>query len=220
MVTSLDEGDLLPAPVDVDLNAVAVKLDLMKPLVTLRGLRLQRCKLGLNDPGISIRFGNNSTHKKSRLKRKRAFLRSSQDLEQSGTCFLPPPMLYGLLRKYSRLPSAFRILVDGDRDGLDVLVTVPFPRRELPDFRQRLNERRRVRFVLEVPHQLRPPNTLLFRGSSAFRRSRSAQRPSILSSIRCSSTSAEAVGTPARWRWRISLRCRTWVRMCSISERT
>ena len=35
------------------------------------------------------------------------------------------------------------ILVDGDRDGLDVLVTVPFPRRELPDFRQRLNERRR-----------------------------------------------------------------------------
>ena len=42
--------DLLPSPVDVDLDAVAVELDLMKPLVSLGSLGLQRCKLGLNEP--------------------------------------------------------------------------------------------------------------------------------------------------------------------------
>jgi hypothetical protein len=42
--------DLLPSAVEVNLDAVAVKLDLMKPLVTPRHLRLQRCKLGLNEP--------------------------------------------------------------------------------------------------------------------------------------------------------------------------
>ena len=39
----------LPA-VEMDLDAVAVELDLMKPLVALRRLGLQRCKLGLNEP--------------------------------------------------------------------------------------------------------------------------------------------------------------------------
>ena len=39
----------LPA-VDVDLDAVAVKFDFVKPLLALRGFGLQRCKLGLNEP--------------------------------------------------------------------------------------------------------------------------------------------------------------------------
>jgi hypothetical protein len=44
--------------------------------------------------------------------------------------FLPPPMLYGLLSKYSRVSQRLlRVLVDGDRNGLDVLVAPSFPRR-------------------------------------------------------------------------------------------
>ena len=42
--------DLLPAAVDMDLDAVAVELDFMKPLLALRGFGLQRCKLGLDEP--------------------------------------------------------------------------------------------------------------------------------------------------------------------------
>ena len=42
--------DLLPAAVDVDLDAVAVELDLMKPLLALGSLGLQCRKLGLNEP--------------------------------------------------------------------------------------------------------------------------------------------------------------------------
>jgi hypothetical protein len=41
--------DLLPTPVEMDLNAIAVVLDFMKPLVTVRCLRLQRRKLRLNE---------------------------------------------------------------------------------------------------------------------------------------------------------------------------
>ena len=42
--------DLLPAAVDVDLDAVAVELNFMKPLLALGSLGLQCCKLGLNEP--------------------------------------------------------------------------------------------------------------------------------------------------------------------------
>ena len=41
--------DLLLTAVDVDLDAVAVELDLVKPLLTLRSFGLQRCKLGSNE---------------------------------------------------------------------------------------------------------------------------------------------------------------------------
>src|SRR5687768_12598286 len=63
--------DLLAAAVDVNLDAVTVELDLMKRLVALRRLGLQCCKLGLNEPRHGwVRLGNNSTHKKARLKGK------------------------------------------------------------------------------------------------------------------------------------------------------
>jgi hypothetical protein len=42
--------DLLPTPVEMDLNAVAVVLDFMKPLAARRGLGLQGGKLGPNEP--------------------------------------------------------------------------------------------------------------------------------------------------------------------------
>ena len=41
--------ELLPTPVEMDLNAVAIVFDVMKPLLTLRGLGLQRGELGLNE---------------------------------------------------------------------------------------------------------------------------------------------------------------------------
>src|SRR4051794_39287443 len=40
--------DLLSAAVEMDLNAIAVELDLVKPQVAFRRRRPQRCKLGLN----------------------------------------------------------------------------------------------------------------------------------------------------------------------------
>ena len=41
---------LLSSAVEMDLDAIAVVLDLMKPLVALGRPRLQRCELGLNKP--------------------------------------------------------------------------------------------------------------------------------------------------------------------------
>ena len=42
--------DLLSSAVEMDLDAIAVVLDFMKPLVALGRLGLQRCELGLNEP--------------------------------------------------------------------------------------------------------------------------------------------------------------------------
>jgi hypothetical protein len=78
-------------------------------------------------------------------------------------------------------------LINRHRDGLEMLVA---PASLLPltgGLRLAPYEGWRVGIVLEVLHQLRPPSALPFgRGSLAFSRLRSAQRPSILSSIRCS----------------------------------
>ena len=41
---------LLSSAVQVDLDSIAVVLDFMKPLLTLRNHGLQRCELGLNEP--------------------------------------------------------------------------------------------------------------------------------------------------------------------------
>jgi hypothetical protein len=49
-VQPVSSVDLLPVAVDVDLDAVAVELDLMKPLLALGSLGLQCCELGLNEP--------------------------------------------------------------------------------------------------------------------------------------------------------------------------
>ena len=49
-IQSVAGEDLLPAAVEVDLNAVAVVLDFMKPLLALGRPGLQRCELGLNEP--------------------------------------------------------------------------------------------------------------------------------------------------------------------------
>ena len=88
--------------VDVDLDAVAVELDLMKPLLALRSFGLQRRKLGLNEPRhVGIRFGNNATHKKARrLGARRAFYSLPSNLEQSGDVILPATTsAIGLVRK-------------------------------------------------------------------------------------------------------------------------
>src|ERR1700712_4969692 len=72
-------------------------------------------------------------------------------------------------------------------------------------------------------YQRRPPSTLpcIGLGCAFLSRSRSAQRLSILSSIRASSASAGSEFIPARWSCRISLRCReTWPRIRSISTLT
>ena len=54
----------LSSPVEMDLNAVAVVLDFMKPQVALRRLGLQRGKLGFNEPRhAAIRFDTKETHK-------------------------------------------------------------------------------------------------------------------------------------------------------------
>src|SRR5215213_2136129 len=58
--------DLLPSPVDVDLDAVAVELDFVKPLLTLRRFGLQRCKLGLNEPRHRDWIRHNATRKQKR----------------------------------------------------------------------------------------------------------------------------------------------------------
>ena len=42
--------DLLSSAVEMDLDAIAIVFDFMKPLVALGRPRLQRCKLGLNEP--------------------------------------------------------------------------------------------------------------------------------------------------------------------------
>ena len=48
---------LLSSAVEMDLDAIAVVLDLMKPLVALGRPGLQRCKLGLNEPRHLDTFG-------------------------------------------------------------------------------------------------------------------------------------------------------------------
>jgi hypothetical protein len=44
--------DLLPTPVEMDLNTVAIVLDLMKPLIALRRVDLNVASWGLMKPGI------------------------------------------------------------------------------------------------------------------------------------------------------------------------
>src|SRR4051794_19607889 len=59
--------DLLPAPAKVDLDAVAVELDFVKPLLALRRFGLQRRKLGFNEP----RRGNTLWKKRNSQKARR-----------------------------------------------------------------------------------------------------------------------------------------------------
>src|SRR6476660_2473546 len=85
------------------------------------------------------------------------------------------------------IKSGFCILIHGDDDGLDVLVAPTLQGRVTLGLRQRFYPRRVVCFfvVARLDYHLRPPRTrALHFGSSALRRSRSAQSPSILSSIR------------------------------------
>ena len=48
--------DLLSSAVEVDLDAVAIVLDFMKPLVALGSLRLQGGELGLNEPRHGLKY--------------------------------------------------------------------------------------------------------------------------------------------------------------------
>ena len=96
----------------------------------------------------------------------------------------------------------FRILVNRNHDCFDMPDAPPLLSTSLPDVMKRGQKGQEVLFVAvkscRATYQLRPPSTLFFgRGSSAFMRSRSAQRVSILSSILRSNASADAVGMPA-----------------------
>jgi hypothetical protein len=78
------------------------------------------------------------------------------------------------------------VLIDRDRDCLNVLVAIALSRGPLPQFSKRVDPGRVVS-VLVVPferlchYQLRPPSTRPFIGPScsSLSRSRSSQRPSI-----------------------------------------
>jgi hypothetical protein len=61
---------------------------------------------------------------------------------------LTPPMLWGLFKKNSRLPSAASAY-DGNDDRLDMLVAPTFARRQLPNFRERFDEGRVVSVVVK-----------------------------------------------------------------------
>src|SRR6516165_7565077 len=90
----------------------------------------------------------------------------------------------------------FRILVDGDDHRLNVLVAPTLTRSHATNFLQSLEEGQRLLLVVEPLHRCRP-NFLRGRCCSLFSLSRSAQRSSILLSIRSSSASAGVVGKPA-----------------------
>jgi hypothetical protein len=78
--------DFLPSPVEMDLNAVAIVLDLMEPLLALGALVSRVASWGLMNPGISIRFGTRETHKRPPHLggQWRAFYLLPEHLEQSG----------------------------------------------------------------------------------------------------------------------------------------
>ena len=59
--------DLLPSAVEVDLNAIAVVLDLVKPLVALGAVDFNVASWGLMNPGISMRFDTQKLTKARRL---------------------------------------------------------------------------------------------------------------------------------------------------------
>jgi hypothetical protein len=134
------------------------------------------------------------------------------------------PMLWGLFKKYSRLPKAVSALVEHDR--LEMMEAVAFQRTNAPDIGKRPNPRRVIRVVV-IPlqglmrhrHHRRPPRTLRFVGEkscSLLSLSRSTQSPSILVSILSSKASAEAVEIPALRSCRISPRCR-WI-VCAFAQ--
>ena len=78
------------------------------------------------NPGISIRFGNNSTHKKSPPEAQAGIF-----AQFSGDVILPATTnaIRLVEEVFAVAQRLLGILVDGDRDGLDVLVAVAFPRR-------------------------------------------------------------------------------------------
>ena len=49
-IQTVASEDLLSSAVEVDLDAITIVLDLMKPLLAVGSLGLQRCELGLNEP--------------------------------------------------------------------------------------------------------------------------------------------------------------------------
>jgi hypothetical protein len=85
-VQSVAGVDLLPPAAHVNLHAVAVVLDLMEALVALRRFGLQGGELGLMNPGVSIRFGTQETHKSPPHLggQRRAFYLLPENPEQSG----------------------------------------------------------------------------------------------------------------------------------------
>ena len=80
-------GEYFLSPsVEMDLDAIAVVLDFVKPLVGLGRPGLNVASWGLMNPGISIRFGTQETHKSPPHLggQWRAFYLLPEDLEQSG----------------------------------------------------------------------------------------------------------------------------------------
>jgi hypothetical protein len=59
-----------------------------------------------------------------------------------------------LVRKLAIADRCFRRLINGDDDGLNVLIAPTFSGGEMADFLERLERGRRVRFVVEPSQRL------------------------------------------------------------------
>ena len=77
---------LLSSAVEMDLDAIAIVLDLVKPLVALRRFGLQRGKLGLNEPRHldTLWHSGNSQTPAAPWGQRRAFYLLPANPEQSG----------------------------------------------------------------------------------------------------------------------------------------
>ena len=75
----------------MNLDAVAIVLDLMQPPAPPGALDFNVASWGLMNPGIGIRFDNTSTHKNALLGQAGIFAQFSRILEQSADVVLPDP---------------------------------------------------------------------------------------------------------------------------------
>jgi hypothetical protein len=86
------------------------------------------------------------------LEGERAFLLISLNLEQSGDVILPATTnAVGFVEEVLAIAQRLlRVLVDGHRDDLDVLVAVPLPRRRQLHLRESFNPRRVVGLFVDT----------------------------------------------------------------------
>jgi hypothetical protein len=100
------------------------------------------------NPGMMrVRFGNNATHKKTRQRASGHFclfpLESRTIMGRDPSCHYQCCKFVEEVLAIAQRP--LRVLVDGNHDGLNVLVAVSLSRRHQPHFRKSLDPRRIIR---------------------------------------------------------------------------